>query len=273
VTDILDVLSSYGVVRHEDGVAQLTPEFAALNSSDSYIGLDDLLDQAELTIRLARTAADDPGPLPLTEPDALVIARSNGGKATPVTRALFETGFLPGLPELTEALKRDRFLDVGCGVAGASLTLATMFPEVHTVAIELVPTVAAETLRRAKELGVADRVDIRCLDARDFDEPDAFGGAFWAQPFFPESIRAATLAMILRSLKPGGLLFLQEMEPEPTEPARPAYTLRKLVAHGWQIPFGRTAEALTAEAEAAGFTLLRLAKTDLGRMIILKRAS
>jgi SAM-dependent methyltransferase len=272
LADILAVLEANGIARRQDGTVQLTRQFEALAAADSYIGLDELLDHSDVMSRLIRTAADDPGPLPLTEPDALVIARALGGKATEVTRTLYEQSFLPKLPEVIEAIHAGPWLDVGCGVAGATLTLATLLPEFRAVAIELVPTVAAETLRRVKEHGVADRVDVRCMDARDFDEPAAFGGAFWAQPFFPEPTRAATLAVILRSLMPGGTLIVQEMEPpEPDESGRPAYTLRKLVAHGWEVPFGRSAEDLAAEGQAAGFELVRLAPTDFGRMIILRR--
>lgn len=88
----------------------------------------------------------------------------------------------------------------------------------------------------------------------------------------PWTTRAATLAMILRSLKPGGVLFMQEMElPEPAESARPAYALRKLVARGWEVPFARSAEALAGEATDVGFALVRLAQTDFGRMVIVQR--
>lgn len=274
LADILAVLEANGIVRQQDGTVQLTRQFEALAAADSYIGLDELLDHSEVMSRLIRTAAEDPGPLPLTEPDTLVIARALGGKATAVTRTLYEQSFLTKLPEVTEAIRAGRWLDVGCGVAGATLTLATLLPEFRAVAIELVPTVAAETLRRVKEHGVADRVDVRCMDARDFDEPASFSGAFWAQPFFPEPTRAATLEVILRSLKPGGILVVQEMEPpEPDESGRPAYTLRRLVAHGWEVPFARSAEDLAAEGQAAGFELVRLAPTDFGRMIILRRPS
>jgi SAM-dependent methyltransferase len=273
LADILAVLEAHGIVRQQDGTVQLTRQFEALAAADSYIGLDELLDQSEVMSRLIRTAAEDPGPLPLTGPDALVIARAAGGKSTEITRTLYGQLFLPKLPELTELVRGERWLDVGCGVAGATLTLAGLFPELRAVAIELVPTVADETIRRAKEQGVADRVDVRCMDARDFDEPASFGGAFWAQPFFPEPTRAATLAMIRQSLRPGGMLFMQEMEPEPAESGRPAYTLRKLVARGWEVPFGRSAEDLAAEGQAAGFDLVRLAPTDFGRIVILQRPS
>jgi ubiquinone/menaquinone biosynthesis C-methylase UbiE len=271
LADVLAVLEAHGIVEQTDGHVQLSASFEALAAADAWIGLDDLLDRSELMTRLTRTAAEEPGPLPLTDPDALVIARSAGGAAGGVTKALYEQIFVPQLPELSAALKAGTWLDVGCGVACATLTLASMFPEMEAVAIELVPTVAAETVRRAETFGVTDRIDIRVMDARDLDEPDTFSGAFWAQPFFPEQTRPETLAMLLRVLKPGGVLLMQEMEPEPDDADRPAYTLRRLVTQGWGVPFGRTAEQLADEAKAAGFEIERLAQTDFGRLVIARR--
>jgi ubiquinone/menaquinone biosynthesis C-methylase UbiE len=271
LADVLAVLEAHGIVEQTDGHVQLSASFEALAAADAWIGLDDLLDRSELMTRLTRTAAEEPGPLPLTDPDALVIARSAGGAAGSVTKALYEQIFVPQLPELSAALKAGTWLDVGCGVACATLTLASMFPEMEAVAIELVPTVAAETVRRAETFGVTDRIDIRVMDARDLDEPDTFSGAFWAQPFFPEQTRPETLAMLLRVLKPGGVLLMQEMEPEPDDADRPAYTLRRLVTQGWGVPFGRTAEQLADEAKAAGFEIERLAQTDFGRLVIARR--
>jgi hypothetical protein len=141
----------------------------------------------------------------------------------------------------------------------------------RSVAIELVPTVAAEAVRRAEALGVADRVEIRCLDIRDLKDEEQYGGAFWAQPFFPESTRAETLAVIRRALEPGGFLFLQETAPEPPPSGRAAYAVRRLVIRGWNRPFGRTAEQLAVEAQAAGFDLVRIAATHSSRYVILRR--
>ncbi|MFF0271041.1 SAM-dependent methyltransferase [Kribbella sp. NPDC004536] len=270
VADIVDVLEAYGVVGRREETVRLTAEFAALSADDAWVGLDELLDRIELTARLVPATAEA-GPLPLAESDALVVARSSGGNSTRITRALFDQLFLPKLPELIDVVRTERWLDVGCGVAGSTLTLAGLFPELKAVALELVPTVAAETRLRAAAQRVADRVDIRTTDVRDFDERDAFGGAFWAQPFFPEATRAATLATILRALRPGGLLFLQEMEPVPDQAARPAYTMRRLVAQAQGIPFGRTAEELTDETMAAGFEPVRVAQTDFGRIVIVRR--
>jgi cyclopropane fatty-acyl-phospholipid synthase-like methyltransferase len=140
------------------------------------------------------------------------------------------------------------------------------------VGIELVAPVAAEAERRAKDLGLSERVEIRSMDARDLADEDVFDVAFWAQPFFPEPVRAGTLAAILRALKPGGLLAVQEMERPPEEPAeRPAFALRELVFSGWGVPFACSAEALAAEATAAGFVLERIGETPFGRLVIARK--
>jgi SAM-dependent methyltransferase len=271
LTDVLSVLEEHGIVEQDDGKVQLSPPYEALAADDAWIGLDEILDRSEAIARLVRTAVQDAGPLPLTDDDALVFARASGGRSTDEIRAMFEQVFLPQLPELAELVRTDRWIDVGCGVAGSSITLGTLFPEMRSVAVELVPAVAAEAVRRAEAHGVADRIDFRCMDIRDLEETDEFGGAFWAQPFFPESTRAETLAVILRALKPAGLLFMQEHEPEPQPSGRPAHAVRRLVVRGWDVPFGRTAEQLVAEAQAAGFELVRIAATDFGRYVILRR--
>ncbi|MEV8377198.1 class I SAM-dependent methyltransferase [Kribbella sp. NPDC056861] len=271
VSDLVAVLAEYGVVVDDNGRVRLSSQYEAFAADDAWIGLGEILDRSAVMSKLIDTAVREPGPLPLSEDDALVIARASGGRATAETRRLFEQVFLPQLPELADLVRRERWLDVGCGVAGSSLTLATLFPEMRSVAVELVPTVAAEALRRAEAQGVADRVEIRCLDIRELKETDEFGGAFWAQPFFPESTRAETLAVIRRAIKPGGLLFLQETEPEPQPSGGLAYAVRRLVTRGWDVPFGRTAEQLAAEAETAGFDLVRLAVTDVGRYVVAQR--
>jgi hypothetical protein len=147
------VLRKYGVVEQPDGSVRLSPEYAALTGDDALISLDAVLDHHAMLSKLMRTGAEDPGLLPLSEDDALVIARAVGGRANDGTRAVYGEVLLPQLPELTEVLRNDRWLDVGCGVASATLTMATLYPEMNAVAIELVPTVAAETVRRAKAHG------------------------------------------------------------------------------------------------------------------------
>jgi SAM-dependent methyltransferase len=179
-------------------------------------------------------------------------------------------GMLDALPEFASAIGSGRLLDVGCGVAGAMLTAASMFPGMTGVGLEVEPFVAAEAQRRAAKFG--DRIRIITTDARDFDEAEGFDVCFWAQPFFPVDTRADTLRMIWRALKPGGVLIEQEMEVDPQdEGARLGFALRRLVFAGWNVPFARTAEVLGTEATAEGFQHVRIATTSLGRVVVSRR--
>lgn len=261
VRDVLSVLSD--VVTVDGDKVRLTPEFGAFAADDAFIALDDVLDNAQVMVRAAK--ADVP---PLSYVDALAVARAAGGRVGDVSRFLYEHVLAAQVPEIPARIRAGRWLDIGCGIAGATLTFATLYPELRATAIELIPLVADEARQRAEALGVSDRVEIRSMDAREFDERNAFSGVFWAQPFFPESARQATLAAILRALEPGGLLMMQEMESAPAEPDL-SYDLRRLAYRGWGVPFARTAEDLVAEA--AGFDLVRIAVTDLGRLVVVRK--
>ena len=263
--DVLDALEAVGVVQLTDLEVALTPEYAALLSDDAPFSLDSLLDEAQMMSRLVADAVHGVS----SGPDsALTVANAYGLRPSATSRAMFGQ-LLDALPDFRDALVDGRYLDVGCGVGSFVLSTAEMLPGMRAVGIELVPAVAAEGARRAVALGVADRVDIRCMDARDLDVEDEFDSAFWAQPFFPTVTRPHALAAIRRALKPGAKLYMQELErlPEPGV-ERDAFALRQLVFTGWGVPFARSAEDLTAEAEAAGFVLDRVASTPFGRIVV-----
>ncbi|MDX3656293.1 class I SAM-dependent methyltransferase [Streptomyces sp. ID05-26A] len=266
VRDVVDVLVAHGVTELRDETSRLAPAFLEFTADDAFIGFDDSLDNALVLLR----AVPELGGPSLSEEDALAIARAAGGRAGEVGAAVMGL-LLTQLEEIPAALGRGRWLDVGCGVAGSTLSLASSHPDLRATAVELLPVVAEEARRTAERLGVADRVDIRCQDARDFTERDAFSAAFWAQPFFPRDSRPGTLAMVLAALEPGGYLFMQEMESEPEGEGLGAYRLRGLVYRGWGVPFGRPAEDLVAEAEAAGFELVRIAVTGFGRCAVMRK--
>jgi predicted RNA methylase len=278
--DVVQVLEAHRVVERDGSVVRLREPFRELASDDAWVGLTDVLDHAEVAGRLAGEGARGWATMPLSEKDALAVARAAGGRTTAIARSLL-TELMVDLPEWAAALRSGRWLDVGCGVASTTLTLATMYPEMRALAVEIVPAVAATAERRSKALGVDGRVEVRTMDARDLTEQSEFNGAFWAQPFFPEPTRAATLAVIHRALRPGALLIVQELEsepqdaqlpePEPQDSERRSQALRRLFYRGWHVPFGRTAEQLTTEAEAAGFVLERTATTSSGQFVLLRR--
>jgi SAM-dependent methyltransferase len=268
VREVVEALRVNGIVELADLKVRLTPQYSALLSDDAPFSLDDLLGEAHMMSRLVADAVQGLQP---AEQDALTVADAYGLRPTATAQALFGQ-LLDALPDFREALRDGRYLDVGCGVGGLLLSVAPMFPGMRAVGVELAPEVAAEGARRAVALGVADRVDIRCMDARNFDEEDAFDAAFWAQPFFPAASRPETLAAIRRALKLGAKLYMQEMERIPDEEAEQrAFALRRLVFTGWGVPFAQSAEELTAEAEASGFVLDRLASTPFGRIVVVRR--
>jgi SAM-dependent methyltransferase len=268
--DVLAALAAHGIVAWSGGRYRLTHEFAEALFADTYQSLGDaVLRQALTPMRVrdaVRTGQVEPG-----VSDFMIIARSVAGTANDDARRKF-AALLNEVPELAEPIREGRFLDVGCGVAGFTLTAATMMPKFRATALEVVPELAAEASRRAVDLGVGDRVDIVTGDARRFDEPGAFDACFWAQAFFPRGARAETLAMIHRSLRPGGTLVAQEMEVEPDDPAGKAdFAIARLVAQAQEIPFAPSAEALRDEMTAAGFVPVRIRATSMGRLTVVER--
>ena len=268
LVEVVDALAAHGVVARDGTSVRLSPPFAALAADDAWLSLGDLADQAAMTAQLIHEAVQGAGaPRPS---DALVRARAAGGRPTPVTAALVDE-LLESLPEWTASMAAGRRLDVGSGVATTTLTLAAKFPELRTTALEVVPEVAVEARLRADRLGLADRVEVLGLDARDYTAEAAFDSAFWAQPFFPEPARAATLAMIRRALRPGALLTVPEEETGLLDADRRARALGQLVRGHWRAPLDRSADQLAAEAVAAGFTFVRTAATSFGHFVLLRR--
>ena len=263
--DVVQALEAIGVVQLTDLTVTLTPEYAALLSDEAPFSLAGLLDEAQMMRTLVADAVHGVSSGPES---ALTVANAYGLRPTAAARAMFGQ-LLDALPDFRDALDHGRYLDVGCGVGSFVLSTAQSLPGMSAVGVELVPAVAAEGARRAEALGVAGRVDIRCMDARDLDEEDGFDSAFWAQPFFPTVARPHTLAAIRRALKPGAKLYMQELERMPESDAElSAFALRRLVFTGWGVPFARSAEDLTAEAAAAGFVLDRVASTPFGRIVV-----
>jgi len=265
--DVLAALVAHGVAEQNDGRFRLTDDMAA--ARDGLVDFAAQIEEAVLGARLVDSVLRT-GEAPLTPADALVVAQANALRpSAPGAGALVEKLF-ESAPEMWQAMAGGRLLDVGSGVSGFVLSAATVLPGLRVTTIELVPEVAAVAAARAQELGVADRIDVRAMDAREFDEPAAYDAAFWAQPFFPSPVRAATLAMILRSLRPGGFLLMQQLDAEP-EDVRPAFTLRRMVARAQQLPFARPLADLVTEASSAGFEPVRTVLTDLGPVALLRR--
>jgi SAM-dependent methyltransferase len=263
VSDLLDVLVEAEVLT--PGFA-LTAGFRALSQGR----LGAVLDAVRLEERHAGRALTPAGGQPyFSGSDALVLALDVGMTVDAASQEVVRT-INDVLPEYEAVLERGGpLLNVGCGVAGGLLNHAVAYEGLRCVGVEFVPEVAAEAQRRVDVLGLAERVEIRCMDATDLSEEETFAAAFWAQPFFPEPTRAATLAAISRALRPGGVLVMQELNPDPGHSVR--LLLEQLVYRRQGLPFGRSAEQLLGEIERAGLSGGRIVDTPAGRWVLVEK--
>jgi SAM-dependent methyltransferase len=271
VSDVLAVFASADIVTEADARFTLAPEFSALAAGASGVTADTVLDDVFLQAGRAEAAIRGPGGA-LDETQALVLARDWGLRPTSGAQAIYAMIY-DVFPAVRDRLSQGGpFLDVGSGIGGALLTTLSLFGELHGVGVEVAAAVAKELQDRADAAGLADRVQIRQMDARELRDEQRFAVAFWAQEFFDASARADTLAVIFRALRPGGLLLLQELSPEPPDDDhKTEWLLDRMFYRGLGATFGVTAEDLAAEATAAGFAHDITAPTPAGRMVLLHR--
>ena len=269
--NVLAVLEAAGVVRTDGDLVRLSEAFEALLTDVNGRDLPVVLDAVDVGIAQARQAARPTEARPeLNSDQALVLARRWGAEPTAALQQLAGQVWRT-VPEYRERLERGGpLLDVGVGIGGELLTALLQFGDLRAVGIEIVPAVAAEAQRRALRIGVADRVDIRAMDARALPDRSAFPVAYWAQPFFPTEARAATLAAIFRALQPDGVLLMQELFPPPAAPSL-RQLLDRLFYQQQNMSWGRSAEALADEATAAGFDRARIVDSALGRQIVVRK--
>jgi SAM-dependent methyltransferase len=150
-----------------------------------------------------------------------------------------------------------RFLDLGCGVAGAIVSFLHYYPRLTAVGIDIADDVLKVARARARALGVADRATFHNADATSYRDPRPFDVVFWPQPFYPEPSRAGALATIFANLRPGGLLVTANVPPRPPSsdadhPAGDGRALEPLLRTLWGIR-ERSFEEVGAELADAGF--------------------
>ena len=75
---------------------------------------------------------------------------------------------------------RTRVLDIGCGTGAATLVLAETSPA-RIVAVDLHPPFIDELIRKARELGIADRLEARVGDMRQLDFANDSFDLIWCE--------------------------------------------------------------------------------------------
>ena len=237
---------------------QLTPVWATFLRSEALIRLPEMLGLARVEGRLYRELGRGGTYWQLSSEDRVAYAR--GVSPNPCSAELVQAFRAAAEvdPDSLALQGGGDYLELGCGVAGRMLTLLQAFPELRGVGVELSADLAAEARRRARELGVADRIEVIEQDAGEFDRPVSFDFGFWSQFFFPTPARAGALRALFRALRPGGIAWaplvtdFDAIEAEPFGADAREYAVRRILLQSWGIP-ERDFPALAAEFEAAGF--------------------
>ncbi len=295
--DILLALTAYGVAQRDQDLYRLAPDWALLAAPAAVQPLANVVRSTVFKIRTLNTITQK-GDIytALSAADMLAIAQGLGASALSSASHVMTAGLGHGMPELKRLWEAGaHHLEVGCGVGNSLFGIATTFPKVTAVGIEIQPMVARETQRRANILGVADRVEVRQMDAGELGEEALYDTAQWSQTFFPAPTRAAVLRALWRAMKPGGYVFMPLLpEFPPDAPARRREMLRlawhavrsniflalaflndalgdtparrraearfaalqRLLYSKWGVP-ARTATELQSEVQVAGFNVLR----------------
>lgn len=144
-----------------------------------------------------------------------------------------------------------RLLDVGCGW-GALILHAAEHYGVHATGITLSSAQAAFVRERVEQRGLADRVEVRRCDYREFDEAgfDAVASVEMGEHVGAENYPRYT-SMLHDALRPGGRLLLQQMSHGPTAPGGGAFIESYIAPDMTMTAIGTTLNHL----ERAGFEI------------------
>jgi SAM-dependent methyltransferase len=265
VADLCLALEAHGVFEREGDSYLLSERFRVLASPDAPQSLPNLLAKERVLERALEGAASTGGSYTaLSSEDVLDMAVGTGMRpSSPTTRAFWGSAVASTMTELHGIWEGGaRHLEIGCGAANALLSVLATHPRLSAVGLEIDGATVAEARRKAKELGVVDRFEVRHADARELTEQVSFDTAQWSQQFFPAEGRQEVLARAFRALKPGGYLYATmfgeapESVEELREPAGRSYALDRLLYGCWGVPV-RSAEELRVELESAGFEVVR----------------
>ena len=166
------------------------------------------------------------------------LPRQGPGSAASTRRAL---GLVPDIGPAT------RVLDVGCGTGAQTLVLAESSPA-RIVAVDNHPPFVDELNRKARERGLADRLEARVADMRELDFADGAFDLIWCEGAIYNVGVEVGLRDWRRLLGPGGhVAFTDACWRKPDPPAECAAFWNR------EYPAIRGTSALLNAVEACGY--------------------
>ncbi len=208
--DILHALEAHDLVEQNDGTFRMARNLELLTSADAVLPLNEILQSTKIRmLELQNVTEESNNYTTLSSDNVVSMAKGVVTSAISFARNFMGIGMGQLLPEMKERWNAGaHHLESGCGVGNTLFQITTTYPKVTAVGIEIEEETAKEAQRRADLLGVANRVEIRHMDAGELGDEAVFDTAQWSQFFFPTSCRSNALRTLYRAMKPGGYVFM-----------------------------------------------------------------
>lgn len=276
--ELCDALYALHICERHDDTYVLAADFAALLAADAPLSVADTLGFFDVFVQdMAHTFTPPYGETHLSTQEQLQIAKGKWGTpVSPLARQAFQH-LAAQMPEVIALWNAPaRHLEVGCGAGRDLLCLATLYPQVHVTGVDVNAAALAYVEREAQALGLPERVSITHADIQDLSYDAEFHTILWSQIFFPRASRTRTLEVVYRALRPGGYLLLplqheigRDTEQLRASPLTLAVLLQLVYRHWGLNPLPTT--AIQQEAEAAGFTWVRLVTAPYYFLMLLRK--
>ncbi len=186
----------------------------------------------------------------------------------PAVTHLLGSEWLPAIHDLHERLASSppaRVADIACGEGWSSLALARAYPSAQVVGIDLDAPSIETAQERARDAGLADRVEFRHADAASLAD-GAFDAALIIEAVHDMANPVPVLEAVRRSLRPDGSLIVVD-ERVAEEFTAPGDDVERFM-YGWSIttclPDGRSRQPSVATGTVMRPETLRRYAADAG---------